>query len=172
MDFSPKDAEQFFLGDLDIYIDDETLPAFYGRAERPITPTAEYVEFLDGIPQNLVRKDLIRFGLSIAVTALEWTYQIMQLARGGVTDISGPTYDYVYYGEDYIDPPTHKFRFVGRKVNRKVVEFVILKGKVSEMGEIPTGGTDYNEIPMVIEALRDPTVSDPQRNLAYFRFER
>ena len=37
MSFSPKDAEQFFLGDLDVYIDSETLPAFYTQAEKPIT---------------------------------------------------------------------------------------------------------------------------------------
>lgn len=170
--FSPKDADQFFLGDLDVYIDNETLPAFYCRAEKPVTPTAEYVEFLDGIPQNLVRKDLIRFGLSISLIILEWTAQVMKLARGGVLDETGPTYGEVHYGEDYIDPATHKFRFVGRKVNRKGVEFIIHKGKVSEMGEIPTGGTDYNEIPAVIEALRDPTIQDIQRNLAYFRFEK
>ena len=65
--FSPKDADRFFLGDLDAYLDSETQPAFYMRAEKPITPTAEYVEFLDGIPQNLVRKDIIRFGLSLGL---------------------------------------------------------------------------------------------------------
>lgn len=172
MGFSPKDADAFFLKDLDVYIDAETQPAFYTRAEKPITPTAEYVEFLDGVPQNLVRKDLIRFGLAVNQMILEWTAAIMQLARGGVKTSSDPTWDYLYFGSDYQDPPEKRFRYVGELQNAKAIEFVILKGKTSEMGEIPTGGSDYSEIPALIEALRDTTVVDPQRNLAYFRFER
>jgi hypothetical protein len=170
--FSPKDAETFFLGDLDVYLDSETQPAFYTRAEKPITPTAEYVEFLDGIPQNLVRKDIIRFGLSIGLIILEWTADIIELTRGGLKVITDPNYKYVYYGEDYVEPITHRFRMVGELRNTKAIEFVILKGKTTDMGEIPTGGTDYNEIPATIEALRDSTVSDVQKNLAYFRFEK
>jgi hypothetical protein len=172
MSFSPKDRDTFFLGDLDAYLDNETQPAFYMRAEKPITPAAEYVEFLDGIPQNLVRKDLIRFGLAQSIIILEWTAVIMRLARGGVIDNGDPVYDYLFFGEDYVDPPVHRWRMVGELRNFKAVEFVILVGKTTEMGEIPTGGTDYNEIPAVIEAIRDTTVPDPQRNLAYFRFER
>jgi hypothetical protein len=170
--FSPKDADRFWLGDLDVYLDSETQPAFYTRAEKPITPTAEYVEFLDGIPQNLVRKDIIRFGLSIGLIILEWTADIIELTRGGLKTKTDPNYEYVYYGEDYVEPITHRFRFVGELRDTKAIEFVVLKGKTTDMGEIPTGGTDYNEIPATIEALRDTTVSDIQKNLAYFRFEK
>lgn len=170
--WSPKDAEEFFLGDLDVYIDTETQPAFYTRAEKPITPTAEYVEFLDGIPQNLVRKDLIRFGLSIEMLILEWSAAIMQLARGGVKESTDPIWDYVYFGENYADPPVKRLRMVGAKVNTKAVEFVMLRAKTTDMPAMPTGGTEYNEIPATFEALKDATVTDLDRNLAYFRFER
>lgn len=172
MAFSPKDANTFFLGDLDVFVDSETQPAFYTRAEKPITPTAEYVEFLDGIPQNLVRKDIIRFGLSVSLIILEWTSDIIELARGGLKQKTDPNFEYVYYGEDYVEPIEHRFRLVGELRNTKAIEFVILKGKTTEMGEIPTGGTDYGEIPATIEALRDTTVTDTQKNLAYFRFEK
>jgi len=172
MAFSPKDAEVFFLGDLDVYIDDETLPAFYTKAEKPITFSPEFAEFFEGIPQTLVRKDLTKFGLSISITVMEWTPQIWQLARGGVLDTTDPTYDYIYYGTNYTEPPTHKFRFKGTLRNNKIIEFVILKGKVTEMGEVPTGGTEHAGIPMVIEALKDDSVSDTSKNLAYFRFEK
>jgi len=170
--FSPKDAEAFFLKEMDVYLDAETQPAFYCRAEKPITPTAEYVEFLDGVPQNLVRKDLIRFGLTINLLILEWTAVIMRLARGGVIDNGDSVWDYLFYGEDYIDPPTFRFRLVSELQNNKAVEFVILKGKSTDLAETLTGNLDYAEIPAMIEALRDTTVSDTQRNLAYFRFER
>jgi hypothetical protein len=170
--FSPKDADKFWLGDLDVYIDSETLPAFYTRAEKPITFAAEYVEFLDGIPQNLVRKDLIRFGLSINLMIMEWTSDIIELSRGGTKTKTDPNYEYNHYGSDYPDPPTFRFRFVGELRDAKAIEFVILKGKTTEMGEIPTGGTDYAEIPATIEALRDTTESDATKDLAYFRFEK
>lgn len=170
--FSPKDVDKFFLGDLDAYLDSETQPAFYMRAEKPITPTAEYVEFLDGIPQNLVRKDVIRFGLSLGVILLEWTADVVELMRGGLKVISDQNYNYVHYGEDYVEPIVHRWRLVGELRDTKAIEFVMLKGKSTDMAETLTGGTDYNEIPGTIEALRDTTVDDVQKNLAYFRFEK
>jgi hypothetical protein len=170
--FSPKDAEKFWLKELDLYIDAETQPAAFCRAEKPITPNAEYVEFVDGIPQTLVRKDLIRFGMMIGVEIMEWTIDLLELTRGGDKKITDPVYDYLYFGEDYVDPLPHRLRFVSELVDDKAIEFVMLKGKATEMSEMPTGTGDYASIPSAFEALRDTTVSDTKRNMAYFRIER
>jgi len=170
MSFSPKEKDKFFLGDLDVYIDDETLPAFYTRAEKPIQFTAEFAEFLEGIPQTLVRKDLIRFGMGISLSAMEWTASIFQLARGGTLDASNPSFDKLDYGTDVVEPPIKKFTFVGTRRDDKSIEFVILQGKSTDFPEIPTGGTDYNEIPFTVEALVDESESDTNKNLAYWKF--
>lgn len=171
MPFEPRDSEQLFLGDLDVYIDSETNPAFYTRPEKPISFNVEFAEFLEGIPQVLVRKDLVRFGLTMSLVAMEWTLNIMQIARGGELVTGGPTYDYLYWGTDFTEPPVHQYRFIGPKVNSEIVEFVMRRGKSTDFPELTSGGTDYNEIPFTIEALKDDTVSDQSRNLAYFRIE-
>jgi len=170
--FSPKDAETFFLGDLDVYIDDETSPAFYTLPEKAIAFSAEFAEFLEGIPRVLVRKDLTRFGISISVTALEWTPEVFKLARGGKGVDSDANWRYLHYGTTYEEPSTHKLRFVGTLRNNKTIEFVMLKAKTEEFPEIPTGGDDYSEIPMVFAALKDTTETDETKNLAYFRWAR
>jgi len=167
--FSSKDKEAFFLGDLDLYIDGDTSPSAYTRAEKGISFSAEFAEFLEGIPQVLVRKDLIRFGLSISFEVMQWTAKLLNLARGGELVTSGADYDFNYFGTDYPDPPVVEFRFVGELRSGNSVEFVIPQGKVSEMGEIPTGGTDYAGIPMVVEAQKDESESDESRNLGYFK---
>ena len=167
--FSTKDKEAFFLGDLDIFIDTDTSPSAYTRAEKPISFSAEFAEFLEGIPQVLVRKDLTRFGMAIAVELMQWTAKIINLARGGELVESGPDFDFVYFGTDYVEPPIKKYTFSGTLRSGNTVDFVILQGKVSEMGEVPTGGTDYTGIPMLIEAQKDETEVDLSRDLAYFK---
>jgi len=172
MSFQPKEKNKLWIGDYDVYIDDETLPAFYCHPEKPIRFSPEFAEFLEGIPQVLVAKDLTKFGAAVSLTAMEWTPQIIQLSRGGELVTSETDYDYVYFGTTYEEPPEHKFRFVGTRKDGKIIEFVILKGKVEEMPDMTSGGTDYNEIPMVIVALKDETVTNEKRNLAYFRIEK
>ena len=53
-----------------------------------------------------------------------------------------------------------------------MIEFVILKAKTQEFPELPTGGVNYADIPMSFTALKDTTVPDETKNLAYFRWER
>jgi len=168
--YSPKDAEQFFLGDFDLYLADETLPAAYTMAEKALTFSADFAEFLEGIPQVLVRKDLVRFGVAMGVSFAEWTEDLMELCRGG-EKVAGSGYDNLYFGTDYEEPPVVKHRYVGKKVNSKIVEFVLLRAKAVDFAEIATGGTEYNMIPNVFEALKDDTVTNEKRNLAFFRFE-
>jgi hypothetical protein len=170
--FAPRDAEKFFLGDLDVYIDNETQPAFYSRPEKPIAFSSEFAEFTEGIPRILVRKDLTRFGVSASMTAMEWTPEIMKLGRGGYGVDSDPVYRYIYWGTDFVRPVPHRLELVGELVDTKSVEFVLLKAQAEEFPELPTGGDDYGEIPMVMVALKDDTVTDEQKNLAYFRTER
>jgi len=140
--FAPKDAEKFFLGDLDVYIDNETLPAFYTRPEKPINFSSEFAEFTEGVPRTLVRKDLTRFGLSAALTAMEWTVEVMKLGRGGIGEDSDPNYRYLYWGSDYIRPVPHRLELVGELVDTKSLEFVFLRAQATEFPELPTGGDD------------------------------
>ncbi len=171
MPYAPKDAEQFFLGDFDLYLDDESLPAAYTQAEKPMTFSAEFAEFFEGIPQVLVRKDLIKFGVAMGVNFMEWTEGLMRLARGGRL-VNGSVYNELFFGTSYVEPPVVKHRYVGQKVNSKIVEFIIRRAKSIEFTEITTGGTEYNMINGVFEALKDDTVSNEEKNLAYFRFEK
>lgn len=170
--FAPKDADTLFLGDMDVYLDSETQPAFYTRPEKPISFSAEFAEFTEGIPRVLVRKDLTRFGISASITAVEWTPEVMKLARGGYGEDFDANWRYIYYGTTYEEPETHLLRMVGTLRNGKSIEFVIRKAKTEEFPELPTGGDDYADIPMIMAALKDDSVSDERTNLAYWRWER
>ena len=55
--FSTRDKEEFFLGDLDVYIDDDVNPSAYTRAETPVvTPCFGWasIETVRGVPRTEV----------------------------------------------------------------------------------------------------------------------
>jgi len=170
--FSTRDKTEFFLGDLDVYIDDDVNPSAYTRAEKPVGYTAEFAEFLAGIPQALVRKDLVRFGLIVTVEPMQWTGKWMQLARGGELVTSDPDWDRLYYGEETEEAPVHKFTFQGKLRNGNTVRLIIPQGKATDYGELTTGGTDYVGLPMGVEAQIDESESNVKRNLAYWEFQK
>ncbi len=170
--FSTRDKEEFFLGDLDVYIDDDVTPSAYTRAEKPIGYTAEFAEFLAGIPQALVRKDLVRFGLIVTVEPMQWTGKWMQLARGGELVTADPDWDVIHYGEETEEAPIHQFTFRGTLRNGNTVELIIPQGKATDYGEITTGGTDFIGLPMGIEAQLDESEPNVKRNLARWRFQK
>lgn len=155
----------------DVYVDNDTNPTFYALGEKTLSFSPEFAEYFEGIPQTLVRKDLTKFGMAVAFTISDFSARALELARGGDYYDDG-TYEYVYYGTDFVLPTTHKYTFVGELLSGKAFEFVLYKGGIAEMPDLTTGNADYAGLAVVIEALKDTTIANENRNLSYFRIEK
>lgn len=166
-----KDDGEFLLNSLDVYVDDDTLPTFFTRGEKTISFSPEFAKFVEGVPQVLVRQDLIKFGIAVQFKIMQFSAKAIELSRGGKL-VTGTLSDELHFGTNLKVPATHKFRFVGETVEGKAFELTIWKGSIADMPDLTTGGGDYADHGVTIEALRDSTIVDTERNLAKFTFEK
>lgn len=132
-------------------------PSFYTDRGIGINPAEEFVDaeaynVCTGVAYT-VRKDLIRFNLTVTYSIKEFTINTTQLVYGGTKNSAGDTLTF-----DGIAPP---YKALWAETcytdDGKVVRLYIPKGKSVDTGEFSTGDT-HLMLPVSFQAL--PEIDD------------
>jgi len=143
----------------------------YTEPDFTITMNRMYAEFKTGIPKSTVRRDITEQTLEISFQAKEWDDDLIQLltdGKDGTVDSSGAT----FYGSEPEAATIYGWEFRGKRVDDKVVSFVIRKGRITtEDISINIGSGEYSNIPVKITAEVDENVADAATNLAFWKIQ-
>jgi hypothetical protein len=174
IDLNGKYVSDFSKQSLAIYVNlDAGLRLIgYTQPESTISYSREMMQFEAQTPRVLVAQDYMRVGASMTFTWMQVADpNLLALMLTGDLDCSGNTYDWVFGGSNPNAGtiPTYEWRAVGESRDGRLLEFVIRKGLVGEIGDQTFGGTEYASQQVTVNAIQDDTITNTERDLWYWR---
>ena len=164
------DPRTKFTGDLIGYIETQTQNYQFPR---------EYTELLNGTPQQLIRKDMIRKQFFIEANLTQWNIDLLELVFGFTTQPA--------YAITIPDVQTHDLAHIGPEeggacaggvffaymaesefVNCDPTYIIMYEGIQTSESLALTFGGGYVTYPMKVEATPAPTVTDAEKSYGVF----
>lgn len=165
-------AGDFMKSSLDVYCNASGTMQFVGKTEpeKTIRYPRTMMQFKDGTPRALFVQDYQEVGVEVQFTFKQvCDPNILALALNADLDKSSTANSFVFMGSDPGAIPAYQWSLVGTTQDGRAFELVIRKGQIGEIGDFTTGGTDYAGLQITISALKDETITDEKRDMAYFR---
>lgn len=165
-------AEDFMRESLEVYCNASGNLQYVGKTEpeKTIRFPRTMMQFKDGSPRALYIQDFQEVGVQVQFTFKQVADpNILALATNGDLDKTSTANHYVFLGSDPGAVSYYKWTFVGSTRDGRAFELVLRKAQISEIGDMSTGGTDYAGLQLTIDALKDETITDAKRDMAYFR---
>ena len=176
--FAGGDIDYFMKSSLKVYADLSGIQQFLGYTsnEKEFNPNQSYMDWFDntGGTQALTVVDLAKQDYDLSFSFMQ-THDpnVLALALNLLKDDSDPNYTWMYQGSQPQPLKTAEYRFVGLSRSGYEMMLVIRKGIMVSKGATKFGTpTAYAEVPVMIRALIDNTISDTQRDMIYFRIQR
>lgn len=123
----------------------------------------EFVEYLSGTPQKIIRKDLIRRNFQIECVANQFNSAAYDILYN--CDVDTGAYDLAWIGNDTPVPTRRGWLFTGQKVNGNAIYVAIWAGEVvTEDKSMAFPGTDYVDMPVTIQAFEGDSFTGANAN--------
>jgi hypothetical protein len=161
-----QDATQYFLNDVDVYIFDGTGTATtdwklvgYTGEVKTVSPNQEFATSEYGIPRVTVAKKKIRESFNVQFTLRQFDADLIGYIFNGTysTDASGEN---ITVGTNEPTKSSYITRYVGEREDGKTVSLTIYKGQWNLNGDMEWGGENFNEVPVMVDALHDSSRSN------------
>ena len=167
--FSLNDLKMF-LYDPAVYIrewgtDDTLVPIGYMEREKSFKASVKYAEFKTGIPENLIRKDVISQEFIFEGKLKQFNPDSLALVMQRTIDtVTASGYSRILIGSETPSPVFLSMVLIGQTVDGKELRLYIRKLQVSsEDVEVMLGSDKYADLQFKGTALKDanPLVSNP-----------
>ncbi len=151
---------------------------FVGKTtnEKTISPNVETIEWMDNTSGTQTRfvLDLDRFDFSVSFGFMQvFDKNALALAMSGELDTSDANVDRVFFGSAPPALDEAQWRFTGQSRTGLGITLVIRKGVATFNGDWETGASgDYTNFSVTVSALQDTSITNTQRDMAYFELDR
>lgn len=171
--------DDLLIGSFDAYVrpyDEPTwTPRFVGvtTKEKTLSPSWEYAEFWDGMPQALWATHVTKVELSMKFGFVQLGDPVTWGFLFDTTlDLTDPATAVQYFGSNPAQPPDFTWWFIGQTVDGRSLEIVFRRGRITNPEDLEFGTGDYTVGNVSVRALTDTAVCDTEQNMAYVCIER
>ena len=177
-DFLGAEKDFFMKSSWDVYTSLNGNRQYVGKTgnEKTLSPSLETIDWWDNASgvQTLFVQDIVKNGVSVAFNFMQVADKnALALFFRGEIDSSGANDHYIWMGSNPPALEEAEWRFVAQSRSQIQITLVIRKGTCIANGDWTSGAPgDYTNLPVKVSALQDTSITNTQRDLAYFILEK